>query len=74
MKRSRATKIHALLRQIDRAIAAYYAGQEPATVMQRLDLKLGELRDALWHELPCDLALRMDREDGLPADRNCYRV
>jgi hypothetical protein len=30
---------------------------------------IGELRDALWHELPRDVALRMDREDGLPADR-----
>jgi hypothetical protein len=72
VKRSRATEIHALLCEIDQAIAAWYAGEEPAGVMQRLDEKIGELRDALWHELPRDVALRMDREDGLPADRG-YR-
>jgi hypothetical protein len=71
MKRRRATEIHALLREVDQALAAYYAGEEPAGVIEQLDLKISELRDALWHEVPRDVALRMDREDGLPADRGC---
>lgn len=69
MKRRRAIEIHALLREIDQALAGYYAGEEPVEVMEQLDLKISELRDALWHELPRDVALRMDQEDGLPADR-----
>jgi hypothetical protein len=72
MKRRRATEIHALLREVDQALAAYYAGEEPAGVIEQLDLKISELRDLLWHEVPPDVALRMDREDGLPADRG-YR-
>ena len=69
MKRRRATEIHAALCEIEQVIAAYYAGEEPAGVMQRLDLEIGGLRDMLWHELPRDLALRMDQEDGLPVGR-----
>lgn len=71
MKRRRANEIHAALREIKQAIAGYYAGEEPAKVMQRLDLEISGLRDMLWHELPPDIALRMDQEDGLPVGRGC---
>jgi hypothetical protein len=46
--------IHALLSQIDREFASYhagyYAGEDPAEIVERLYVKIGELRDALWHE------------------------
>ena len=69
IKRKRAANVFGLLREIEQALARYYQGEEPDTVISKLDKKIGELRDALWHEVPREFALRMDEEDGLPAGR-----
>jgi DNA-binding GntR family transcriptional regulator len=65
----RAVEIIEMLAAIECELARFYAGAEADEVIAALDLKISELRDALWHEMPREFARIMDAEDGLPAAR-----
>jgi hypothetical protein len=74
MKPKRAAEVVKLLRDIDAEFASYHAGswlagEDSSKTIEKLNTLIGELRDALWHEMPRKLARGMDEEDGLPAGR-----
>jgi len=69
MKHKQAVKVLSVLREIEQTLASYYEGEESDAVIAKLDEKIAELRDTLWHVMPRAFALQMDEEDGLPAGR-----
>jgi hypothetical protein len=69
MRAERSAEIVALLSAIEREFVRFDRGAEAASVIAELNEKIGELRDVLWHEMPRELARRMDAEDGLSANR-----
>jgi hypothetical protein len=65
MKPERAIEIVRRLSEIEHEVARYYAGEDSDSVMEKLDVLIHELRDALWHEVPDVLATLMDQEEGI---------
>jgi hypothetical protein len=66
MNSTRAAEVVEILREIERELARFREGKKSDEIAW-LDLKVGELRDAIWHEVPRKLARVMDEEDGYPA-------
>lgn len=58
---ARAVEVVALLSAIDRAL---HRLNDRGVDTTDLDVRISDLRDCLWHEVPDELALLMDREDG----------
>jgi hypothetical protein len=67
IKSSRRTKAMLdCLRAIENQIAQYFDdGGNIDEIMQEIDMRFGELRDILWHEVSLEAARIMDKEDGL---------
>jgi hypothetical protein len=66
MKARRAIEVHALLLAIDQEFKRYMAGEAEAhETISELNVRVGVLRDALWHEVPRFIAQRMDEEEPL---------
>jgi hypothetical protein len=49
----------------ERAIEVVRKLSEIEHIMERLDVLIHELRDALWHEVPDVLSTLMDQEEGI---------
>lgn len=67
MKARRAAEVVEILQEIERELARFREDRKSDAEMAWLDVKIGQLRDALWHEMPRRLARVMDEEDGYPA-------
>jgi len=65
IKTTRAAEIVRTLSKIEAEIARFYAGEDADSVIESLDVLIGELRDALWHEVPNALSSFMDQEEGV---------
>jgi DNA-binding GntR family transcriptional regulator len=68
MNQARAAEVVEILREIEQELARFRAAKKSDDEIAWLDLRIGELRDALWREMPRKLARVMNEEDGLPAE------
>ena len=66
LKAQRAAEVVTLLSAIHRELERLEEQGSPIAMLEEL---IGELRDALWHEVPRDLANLMDIEDCLDPNR-----